>query len=310
MEVSFASMRLVRFNRNVEALSLARPGVVLRNDRVADLRAGYASYLSAGGDAQAIDIAAARIPGTLAARIGVNALASAEFRDVVAWLDELSTSDVGAEGLRGEPLFTPLQETRLHAPVRLTNLFIAQRNYASTSPTFTMKPSTAVVGPARDIRLPAGFSEASCSPGIALVVGQNCRDVSVANASDVIAGYFVMTNVSLPSEASSQAFENGMYETFAPSGPWLTTRDEVPDAASLTIEMRVNGVSRRRFSTEGMTWPIPRLVATLSRMTLQAGDVIWCGAPDADRDEALVRLDDEVQSLVQGVGMIRNRVVR
>jgi hypothetical protein len=303
-------MRLVRFNRHVEAPSLARLGVVLRDEQVADLRAGYASYLGAGGDAQALEVATVRIPGTLSALVAANALASKELRDVVAWLDELSTSDAGAHGLRGEPLFTPLQECRLHAPVRLTNLFIAQRNYGAAMPTFTMKPSAAVVGPARDIRLPSGVTEVSCAPGLALVIGRGCRDIEASDAIDFVGGYFVMTNVTIPSKGASHAFDEGMHETFAPSGPWLTTHDEVPDAMDLSIEMRVNGRSRRRFSTAAMTWTIPRLVASLSRATLQAGDVIWCGAPDASSDEPPVRLGDEVQSVVEGVGMIRNRVVR
>lgn len=303
-------MRLARFNRHVEAPSLARLGVVLRNERVADLRAGYASYLHRRGEVQALDIASVRVPATIAALIAADALTSTELRAVVAWLDETSASDGNAQGLRGEPLFTPLQECRLHAPVRLTNLFIAQRNDGSQSPSFTMKPSIAVVGPAREIRLPTGASELSCSPGLAVVVGRGCRDIAESEVSDVIAGYFVMTNVATTSTGSPQAFENGMYETFAPSGPWLTTRDEVPDAMNLAIEMRVNGEQRRRFSTAAMAWTIPRIVASLSPMTLQAGDVIWCGAPAANRDERPVRLGDEVQTIVEGVGTIRNRVVR
>jgi 2-keto-4-pentenoate hydratase/2-oxohepta-3-ene-1,7-dioic acid hydratase in catechol pathway len=58
-----------------------------------------------------------------------------------------------------------------------------------------------------------------------------------------------------------------------------------------------------------MNWPIPRLIASLSRMTLQAGDVIWCGAPEARADEPSVRFGDQVESVVDRVGMIRNRVV-
>lgn len=101
-----------------------------------------------------------------------------------------------------------------------------------------------------------------------------------------------------------------MYETFAPSGPWLVTRDDVADAMNLAVEMRVNGELRRRFTTASMTWPIPRLIASLSRMTLQAADVIWCGAPEAHPDEPPVRFGDHVESVVNHVGSIRNRVVR
>jgi 2-keto-4-pentenoate hydratase/2-oxohepta-3-ene-1,7-dioic acid hydratase in catechol pathway len=119
-----------------------------------------------------------------------------------------------------------------------------------------------------------------------------------------------MTNVSTATKDEAVSFETGMYETFAPSGPWLVTPHDVADASDLAVEMRVNGELRRRFSTAAMTWRIARLIASLSRTTLQAGDVIWCGAPDKHPDEPLVRLGDQVESSVERVGMIRNRVVR
>ena len=303
-------MRLARFNRHVEVPSLARLGVVLPSDTVADLRAGYALFLSARGKPQALEVAALRVPGTLSALIAANALASSELADVVAWLDRQAASDPQTAGLRGEPLFTPLHECRLHAPVRLTNLFVTHGNYASAAPEFTMKPSIAVVGPAREIRLPAQVSELSCAPGLAIVLGKGCRDIVESDAMDVIAGYFVMTNVSAASKANLRSFEAGMYETFAPSGPWLVTRDDVADAMNLAVEMRVNGELRRRFTTASMTWPIPGLIASLSRMTLQAGDVIWSGAPEAHPDDPPVRFGDNVESVVNRVGSIRNRVVR
>lgn len=302
-------MRLVRFNRHVEAPSLARLGVVLRNESVADLRAGYASYLTERGDSQALDIAAVRIPATISALIAAGVLALPELRDVVNWLDASATSAPQMQGARGEPMFTPLQACRLHAPVRLTNLFIAARRSDANAPSFTMKPSIAVVGPSRDIRLPTNVSKLSCAPGLAIVIGRACRDLDEAQALDVIAGYFVMTNVSVASTASAQSFEDGMHETFAPSGPWLVTADEIRDPMRLSVEMRVNGQSRRRFSTSEMSTSIPRLVASLSRASLQAGDVIWCDAPDTRANDATVHRGDEVESIVDGVGMIRNRVV-
>ena len=302
-------MRLVRFNRHVEAPSLARLGVVLRNESVADLRAGYASYLVARGEPQPLDIAAVRIPATISALIAADVLRLPELRNVVEWLEASSTSDAQMQGARGEPMFTPLHACRLHAPVRLTNLFIAGRQHDADAPSFTMKPSTAVVGPSRDIRLPTNVSALTCAPGLAVVIGRACRDLDEAAAADVIAGYFVMTNVSVVSPASAKSFEDGMHETFAPSGPWLVTADEVRDPASLTIEMRVNGESRRRSSTSAMTTSIPQLIASLSRAALQAGDVIWCDAPDPRAKDAIVHLGDEVESIIDGVGTIRNRVV-
>jgi hypothetical protein len=127
-------MRLARFNRNVEVPSLARLGVVLPPDTVADLRAGYAVFLHNRGDSQAIEVAAVRVPGTIGALIAANALAHPELDDVVTWLGEMAAAEPEAQGLRGEPLFTPLADCRLHAPVRLTNLIVANDNYGSAAP--------------------------------------------------------------------------------------------------------------------------------------------------------------------------------
>ena len=303
-------MRLARFNRHVEVPTLARLGVVLASDTVADLRAGYAAFLHERGDAQAIEIAAIRVPGTVSALIASDALARSELAEVVTWLGEMAAADAQARGLRGEPLFTPLAACRLHAPIRLTNLIVANDNYGDASPAFTMKPSIAVVGPSRDIRLPKDVTEVSCAPGLAVVVGKACRDVAESDADDVIAGYFVMTNVSARSRGRARSFEAGMYETFAPSGPWLVTKDDVANAMALDVEMRVDGQVRRRFSTASMAWPINRLIAFLSGMTLQPGDVIWSGAAEGGRDEPAVQLNSHVESIVDGVGNIRNRVVK
>jgi hypothetical protein len=302
-------MRLARFNRHAEVPSLARLGVVLPSDTVADLRAGYASFLHERGDAQAAEVAAIRVPGTLSALIASNALARSELVDVVTWLDQTAGANGQAQGLRGEPLFTPLAECRLHAPIRLTNLFVADDNYGAGCPVFTMKPSIAVVGPSRDIRLPTDITEICCAPGLAVVVGKGCRDVAESDAAKVIAGYFVMTNVTAASRGGMRSFEAGMYETFAPSGPWLVTKDDVANPMDLKVEMRVDDEVRRQFSTASMAWPIDRLIAFLSRMTLQPGDVIWSGAAERGPAEPSIRLGNRVESIVDRVGHIRNRVV-
>jgi 2-keto-4-pentenoate hydratase/2-oxohepta-3-ene-1,7-dioic acid hydratase in catechol pathway len=307
-------MRLVRFNRNVEAPALARVGVVLPSDIVADLRAGYASFLHHFGDASAIDIAAVRVPKSVGALLASGTLDRPELGDAIRWLADRTAMDIEAGGLHGETLFTRLADCRLHAPIRLTNLIVAHDNYSPppVTPTFTMKPSIAVVGPARDIRLPKDAHQLQCEAGLAVVIGSACKDIAESDAAAAISGYFVMTNVfkvGVKGAADLSSFESGMYESFAPSGPWLVTKDEIVEAGNLKVEMRVNGDVRRQFSTASMTWPIERLVAFLSRMSLQPGDVIWTGGVSPGRDEPGVRLADLVESSVERVGVIRNRVV-
>ena len=73
--------------------------------------------------------------------------------------------------------------------------------------------------------------------------------------------------------------------------------------------MRVNGDVRQQLLAGEMTWSVNRLVSVLSRMTLQAGDVIFTGGVDPGATSAVVRVGDVVESTVDGVGVIRNRVV-
>jgi 2-keto-4-pentenoate hydratase/2-oxohepta-3-ene-1,7-dioic acid hydratase in catechol pathway len=122
----------------------------------------------------------------------------------------------------------------------------------------------------------------------------------------------VMTAVSVDHgkwDSDHAVFEAGMYESFAPSGPWLVTKDEVAGLADLRIEMRVNGAVRQQLLAGEMRWSANRLVSLLSRMTLQAGDIIFTGGVDPWAASAVVRVGDVVEGSVDGLGAIRNRVV-
>jgi len=306
-------MRWVRFNRTAEPPSLARLGVVLNGVTVGDLRAAYASLLHAQGDPQARDIAALRIPRAIAALLALGERGERVVTDVASWLAERLAAQPDARGPDGEPLFTPLAECRLHAPLRLTNLIVTHGNYPpSRVPSFSMKPSGAVVGPAREITCPGHVDALRCGTGIAVVIGASCKGITEERATDVIAGYMVMTAVSIDHsewDNDDAVFEAGMYESFAPSGPWLVTKDEVVSVADLRIEMRVNGAVRQQLLAGEMRWSVDRLVSVLSRMTLQAGDVIFAGGGDPSAPSAVVRVGDVVEGSVDGLGAICNRVV-
>jgi 2-keto-4-pentenoate hydratase/2-oxohepta-3-ene-1,7-dioic acid hydratase in catechol pathway len=105
----------------------------------------------------------------------------------------------------------------------------------------------------------------------------------------------------------ARSFESGMYESFAPSGPWLTTRDEIGDVRSMNVEMRVNGRCAGNFPRPRMTWPVERLVAHLSRMPLQPGDVIWTGGVGPGDHEPECKWPMWSKASVERVGAIRNR---
>ena len=173
-----------------------------------------------------------------------------------------------------------------------------------------MKPSTAVVGPARDIRLPTEVTELSCAPGLAVVLGKSCRDVAQSDADDVIAGYFVMTNVSAGSLGRTQSFESGMYETPCP------VRAVAGDQGrSRKRDGSESGDARQRPGAAAILHCLHELAdQSPDRFSFpddaSARRCHLTGAAEGAADAPSIQAGDQVESIVDRVGAIRNRVVR
>ena len=107
-----------------------------------------------------------------------------------------------------------------------------------------------------------------------------------------------------------------MFDSFAPQGPWLVTADEIGDPMNLAIRTRVNGEIRQDGSTADMVFPIPRLIAYLSQMTLEPGDVILTGTPSGvamgrkpDPQPYFLQVGDVLESEIEGIGDMRHSIV-
>jgi 2-keto-4-pentenoate hydratase/2-oxohepta-3-ene-1,7-dioic acid hydratase in catechol pathway len=103
-------------------------------------------------------------------------------------------------------------------------------------------------------------------------------------------------------------------DTFAPCGPWITTKDEVADPQSLRIVTKVNGELRQNSSSENMVLPIRKIISSLSMvMTIEAGDIISTGTPAgvamSMKDPKYLKDGDIVEISVEKLGTIRNRIV-
>jgi 2-keto-4-pentenoate hydratase/2-oxohepta-3-ene-1,7-dioic acid hydratase in catechol pathway len=127
---------------------------------------------------------------------------------------------------------------------------------------------------------------------------------------DHVFGYTVFNDVSSRDIAH---LDNGRmdrgkgFDTFAVMGPWLVTRDEIPDPHDLRIQLRLNGELRQDASTSDMMYRIPKQIAWLSTaMTLEPGDVISTGSPSG---VGKIKPGDLIEGEVERVGAIRNRVV-
>jgi 2-keto-4-pentenoate hydratase/2-oxohepta-3-ene-1,7-dioic acid hydratase in catechol pathway len=190
------------------------------------------------------------------------------------------------------------------------------------SPRLFLMPPTAIVGPDARVPLPNVSEQVDWEGELAVVVGHSAKDVPVDNALDVVAGYAVGNDVSARSvdygyprdtEDSAVRFFDWLsgkwLDGFCPFGPWLVTRDEVPDPQDLNIELRVNDVVRQQASTKHMIFSVAELIAFASRlMTLGPGDVLLTGTPSgvgATTGEFL-STGDRVDVTISGLGTLTN----
>src|SRR5262245_48252399 len=321
-------MRLARYSRKHEPSAAARLGVLVGSELIADLRAGYALYLvEETGNAKGRELAALYMPPYLAQFLHAGEPAWLALADAYTHLASLALAAPHATGLSGEPLFLPLSECRLYVPVRPSKLIGVGRNYPGNTrepdrpsgkvPAGFLKTPSALVGAGRDVVRPARVQELDCETELAVVIGRKCRNVAEHDAYSVGAGYTIVHDLPprdvgrLERESGSQ-FLAKTYDTFCPMGPWLVTRETLPDPQHLAIRTRVNGETRQAGNTRDMIWTIPRLIAYFSQMTLSPGDVITTGSPGGGglaNPAWFLRAGDVIESEIEGIGVLTNAVV-
>ncbi|CAM3782020.1 Ureidoglycolate lyase [Pseudomonas reidholzensis] len=150
-------------------------------------------------------------------------------------------------------------------------------------PIIFSKWTSAVCGPNDNVEIPRGSSKTDWEVELGVVIGKGGRYIDEANALEHVAGYCVINDVS---EREWQLERGGTwdkgkgFDTFGPIGPWLVTRDEVPDPHALGLWLEVDGKRYQDGNTRTLIFRIPQLIAYLSRcMSLQPGDVISTGTP-------------------------------
>ena len=150
-------------------------------------------------------------------------------------------------------------------------------------PIVFMKATSAVVGPNDEVEIPRGSIKTDWEVELGVVIGKNAKYVPENHAMDYVAGYCVVNDVS---EREYQIERGGQWDkgkgcdTFGPTGPWLVTKDEVPDPHNLAMWLEVDGKRYQNGSTRTMIFNVPKLVSYLSHfMSLQPGDVISTGTP-------------------------------
>ena len=238
--------------------------------------------------------------------------------DLVRWLAGEETAEDGAP--------VPLRDLTLRAPIprpgKVLCIGLNYRDHAAetgkplpTVPMLFAKWANSVVGHGATVAIPAATAEVDWEAELGVVIGRTVKDVPVEDALDAVAGYCCLNDLSARDlqRATTQYTLGKAVDGFLPMGPWLVTRDEVPDPQDLAISCTVNGETVQRSSTREMVFGAAELVSYLSRtMTLEPGDVVATGTPPgvgvARTPQWFLQPGDEVAVEIEGLGRLTTRM--
>ena len=185
----------------------------------------------------------------------------------------------------------------------------------SDEPVIFMKPRTTLNSPYSDIICPPFVTRLDYEAEIAGIIGKNARKIPEDRSLDVVFGYMILHDVSARDiQFKDKQFTRGKsMDTFAPCGPWITTKDNVQDPQNLSILTKVNGETRQNSSSMNMVLSIQKIIASLSSvMTIEAGDIISTGTPAgvamSMKEPRYLKDGDVVEITIERLGTIRNRV--
>lgn len=185
----------------------------------------------------------------------------------------------------------------------------------SDEPVIFIKPRTTLNHPFNDVVCPYFVERLDYEAELAIIIGKDTKDIEPERASDCIFGYTILHDVSARDiQFKDKQFTRGKsIDTFAPCGPWITTKDEINDPQNLQIVTKVNGEIRQNSSSSKMVISIEKIISSLSKvMTLEAGDIISTGTPAgvamSMKEPKYLKNGDVVEIIIENLGAIRNRI--
>jgi len=177
-------------------------------------------------------------------------------------------------------------------------------------PILFMKANSAIVGPNDDVVLPRGSETSDWEVELGVVIGSAAKYVSEADALSHVAGYCISNDVSertFQNHLTGQWTKGKSCDTFGPTGPWLVTRDEIPDPQALDMTLDVNGKRMQTGNTSTMIFSVAQIISHLSQLfTLHPGDVISTGTPPGVgggmKPPVFLKPGDEMELWIEGLG--------
>ncbi|MGQ9491186.1 MAG: fumarylacetoacetate hydrolase family protein [Anaerolineae bacterium] len=222
------------------------------------------------------------------------------------------------------PFSRPLARVKLAAPVQPSKICAIGLNYMDhvleggrkppERPVLFAKLPTSVIGPGDEICWePALSDKVDFEAELAVVIGRTARRVKAADAYDYVFGYTCANDVTARDlqDTDGQWVRSKSFDTFCPLGPWIVTRDEIPEPHDLPIRCQVNGETVQDSRTDQLIFRVPYLIEFLSRaFTLLPGDVILTGTPPGvghyRHPPRYLHDGDVVAVTVGGIGTLTN----
>ena len=203
--------------------------------------------------------------------------------------------------------------------------YVEPERQSRFAPQLFLKPSTSLIGDQCVIQLGGQNVKVGWETELAVVIGKPGRNIREEDVYDHVFGYTILNDLS--ERGLNSGIENRhmremdkfcdwlagkWFDGFAPCGPWLVTKDEIPDPHDLEIRFFLNGELRQQGNTRDMIFSIPEQIAYISSiMTLEPGDIISTGTPAGAGlgDKATSLADgDELISEIEGIGRLTNKV--
>jgi 2-keto-4-pentenoate hydratase/2-oxohepta-3-ene-1,7-dioic acid hydratase in catechol pathway len=255
---------------------------------------------------------------------GIVDLSAEGFRDSIAFMS--APASVQADVAKLKP-GVAMENVKLLAPVqappRIFGIGVNYAEHAAESGTETQKVptvfivlSSSVVGPGDEVILPKASSMVDYEAELAVVIGKPGYQISAGKAMDHVFGYTIMNDVSARDvqRATTQWSLGKSFPTFAPMGPWIVSKDEVPDPHALDISLTIGADKLQNSNTHLLIFKIPALIEYISGITpLQVGDVISTGTPAGvgmgRTPQRWLKPGEEMVIAIQGIGELRNKLV-
>ena len=236
------------------------------------------------------------------------------------WYDEIKNK------IKDLPYGESISKYKLLAPILNPNKIICLAfNYvdhakeqglqAPEDPAIIIKPRTALNSTNSDIICPDFVTQLDYEIELALIIGKNCKNISVEDATNAIFGYMIFNDVSARDiQFKDKQFTRGKsFDSFAPCGPWITTSDEIQNPQNLKMVTKINGEIRQNSSSSNMFIKIPEIISKISKvMTLEKGDIISTGTPAGvmlNKPNAVFLKDgDKVEMEIEDLGILNNTI--